>query len=187
VGHRRFAGAVLLVALSVAGCVKLDAGNHDSGVKSLLQVGSRLPDSLLTQSNGKMVRLNDPTGRVKLISIVPTLNTVISESQTRHISEALPALNGVIERVTVSAIGAEEQERFAKQATIQNMVFLSDAPHFAFGTATGLWLPKEQRLQRAVIVANRENVVQYFELVPTAQFPNYDRLYQVVRRTVAQP
>jgi thiol peroxidase len=133
------------------------------------------------------VRLNEPTGRVRIISIVPTLETLFSESQTRHISEALPTLSGAVERVTVSANSAEEQEGFAKRTTIRNMIFLSDAPHFAFGTATGLWVAKEYRLQRAVIVTNRESVIQYFEVLSTPQFPNYDRLYQVVRRLVAKP
>jgi len=187
VGHQSFVGIVLTLTLLIGGCVALDGGNQDSVATSLLKVGSRLPESLLTQSNGSTVRLSETTGRVKLINVVPTLKSLVSESQTRHISEALPALDGVIDRVTVSANTAEEQEWFARQAAIRNMTFLSDAPHFAFGTTTGLWLTKEHRLRRAVIVMNRENVIQYFEVVPTSQLPNYDRLYHAVRQLVPKP
>lgn len=187
VGHNHLTRIMLSMALSLGGCVGMDGANQGSVVKPRLEVGSRLPDSPLLKSNGSTVRLTDTTGRVKLISIVPTLETLIAGSQTRHLSEALPGLDGVVERVTVSANTGENQESFAKQTNIRNMIFVSDAPQFAFGTATGLWFKEERRLHRAVIVTNRENVIQYYEVIPETQLPNYDRLYQAVRKLAAKP
>lgn len=182
-------GSTPAVALSMAvvGCAGMSSGSQDSEVKPTVKVGTRLPDVPLTKSNGSVVRLTDTTGRIKLISIVPTLKTLVSESQTRHVSEALPALEGAVERLTVSTNAVEDQERFAKEAGIRNMTFFSDAPQFAFGAATGLRLPKEQGLHRAVIVADRENVVRYFELVPLSQLPNYDQLHHAVRKLAGKP
>jgi thiol peroxidase len=171
-----------IVSMVIAGCVGMDVRNHEPAFKPTLQVGARLPDVPLMGSNGTVVRLSDTTGRIKLISIVPTLTTAISESQTRHLSEALSVLGGEIERVTVSTNSVEDQHRFVRQTSIFNMTIVSDAPTFAFGTTTGLLMPAPPRLHRAVIVADRDNVIRYFQLVPLTSLPDYGPLYRVLRQ-----
>ncbi len=124
-------------------------------------------DAPLVAADGTVVRLTDSVGRVKLISIVPQLNTPVCDEQTHHVSERNEGLDRLAEIITLSTNSRDDQARFARKARISNIRFLSDAPAHAFGKQTGLLLPLYGILHRAVIVADEDNVVRYFQLVPT--------------------
>jgi thiol peroxidase len=158
------------------------AGNDN---QPTFKVGDRLPDATLIGFNGKSVRLTDMLSRVKLISIVPQLNTPVCDEQTHHFSEQNAGLDRTVEIITLSTNPFDDQAAFAKKARISNITFLSDAPSFEFGKRTGLLLPMYRILHRAVIVADAENVIRYVQLVPMGELPNFDAAYDAARRLAA--
>ncbi|NJN70786.1 MAG: redoxin family protein [Nitrospira sp.] len=148
-------------------------------------VGDRLPDATLIGFHGKSVRLTDTQSRVKLISIVPQLNTPVCDEQTHHFSEQNAGLDRTVEIITLSTNPSDDQAAFAKKAGISNITFLSDAPSFEFGKRTGLLLPTHRILHRAVIVADADNIIRYVQLVPMGDLPDFAAAYDAARRLAA--
>lgn len=183
VPSRLFVAALALVSVShlpvsfADGAVRPQQGGEPS-----LKVGDRLPEVFLTATDGRRVTFSDLGGRIKLISIVPQLNTPVCDEQTHHFSEQNGGIDQQVEIVTLSTNTSDDQARFAKQAKITNMRFLSDAPSREFGKETGLLLPSYGILQRAVIVADGDNVVRHLEVVPIGTLPNFDAAFAAVAR-----
>lgn len=176
---------IICLFVAISGVADVSAGSQNYAGEPTLKVGVRLPDASLTGSKGTAVRLTDTVGRVRLISVVPQLNTPVCDEQTHHFSEQNGGLDRMVDIVTVSTNTADDQSQFAAKADIRNVTFLSDAPELAFGRATGLLLPMHRILHRAVIVADRENIIRYFELVPMGQLPNFDGAFEAARKLAA--
>jgi thioredoxin-dependent peroxiredoxin len=158
------------------------AGNDN---QPIFTVGDRLPDATLIGFHGQPVRLPDTQSRVKLISIVPQLNTPVCDEQTHHFSEHNAGLDRTVEIITLSTNPSNDQAAFAKKARISNITFLSDAPSFDFGKRTGLLLPTHRILHRAVIVVAADNIIRYVQLVPMGELPDFDAAYDAARRLAA--
>ena len=151
-----------------------------------LEKGHPIPEVFLMGMGGEPISLDSLKGRVTLVSIVPQLNTPVCDEQTHRFSEQNEGLDEFITLVTMSTNTHSDQEKFAKEAKIHNMTFLSDAPGFQFGQKTGLLLDDIDILQRAVIVLDENSIIRYVEIVPMSQLPNFDQAYRVVRSLIAQ-
>ena len=140
--------------------------------KDVLQIGKPLPDSTLKQYGGPDIRLQDIKGKLKIISIVPQLNTPVCDEQTHRFSETNGGLDKALDIITISTNSAEGQYKFAQKAKIKNLIFLSDAPGFEFGNRTGLLNESFRYLKRTVLIADEENIIRYVDLVPGGGMPN---------------
>ena len=152
-----------------------------------IQKGQPLPDVTMIGTNGKEVSVNTLNGKVTLLSIVPQLNTPVCDEQTHRFSEQNEGLDEFISLVTMSTNTHIDQAKFSKEANIDNMIFLSDAPGFHFGRKTGLLLDDIDILQRAVIVLDEKSTIRYVEIVPMSQLPNFEQAYEAVRSLIGKP
>lgn len=146
-----------------------------------LERGHMLPNATLLGSGGTKVSLNDLKGRIKILSMVPQLNTPVCDEQTHRFSEQNGGLDKEVEIVTISTNTHDDQTHFADKANIHNLTFLSDDPDFDFGKKTGLLIPTHGILSRTVIVADQNNVIRYIENVPMIQLPNFENAYEAAR------
>ena len=112
------------------------------------------------------VNIAQPTGKVRIISVVPSLDTPTCDAQTHELSEKDPALANNIEMVTISMDLPFAQSRWARAAKVKNMTFLSDYKAAEFGTSTGLLIVPLHLLARSVIVTDKDGVVRYIQVVP---------------------
>ncbi|GJL62972.1 MAG: 2-Cys peroxiredoxin [Nitrospirales bacterium] len=152
---------------------------------STLEKGQTLPNARLVDKNGSHIHLNDFKGRIKILSMVPQLNTPVCDEQTHRFSEKNGGLDKDVEIVTISTNSFDDQAHFSDKADIHNVTFLSDSPDYDFGKTTGLLLPSHGILSRTVVVADQDNVVRYIEYVPMSQLPNFENAYQAARKLVA--
>jgi thiol peroxidase len=173
VGIASLAALVMFARASSGSAASSSAGSY-AGIK----VGDRLPDVLVISAGGKPVRLTDVGGPVKLISIVPQLNTPVCDEQTHHFSEQRGSLDPLVQVITLSTNSADDQAAFARKARIANITFLSDAPAYEFGRTTGLLLNPYKILHRAVLVVDRHNVIRYLQLVPIGELPNFEAAFE---------
>ncbi len=157
------------------------------GDQRLLERGHPLPSATVTGTDGKPVTLDSLQGKVTLISIVPQLNTPVCDEQTHRFSEQNGGLDQVMHFVTMSTNTSQDQAQFADKANIHNITFLSDAPHYHFGTHTGLLLEKFGILHRAVILLDAQGIVRYVEMVPMSRLPDFEQAYRVARSLLNQP
>ena len=146
-----------------------------------LEKGQPIPAVTLIGKDGESVSLDTLKGQVTLVSIVPQLNTPVCDEQTHRFSEQNEGLDEFIALVTMSTNTNTDQAKFAKEAKIHNMTFLSDAPDFHFGKKTGLLLDDVDILHRGVIVLDADSIIRYIELVPMTQLPNFEQAYRAVR------
>lgn len=131
-----------------------------------LQVGKTLPEVLLPGNDLVMVDLKSLRGKVTLVSVVPSLDTPTCEEQTHILSEKNAGLDKTANLVTISRDLPFAQKRFAKEAKISNILFLSDYREASFGKSTGLLIEENRLLTRAIFVLDREGIVRYLEIVP---------------------
>ena len=143
-----------------------------------------LPDAVLIGEKHAPVHLKALKGRVKIVSLVPQLNTPVCDEQTHRFSEKNEGLDRYLDIVTISTNSHDDQVVFAEKAGISNVTFLSDAPDFDFGKKTGLLHPMHQILQRAVLVVDERNIVRYIEIVPMSQLPNFAAVLTAARRVL---
>ena len=131
-----------------------------------IEVGKPLPSAVLTNGSLGPVNLADSKGKVKIINIVPSIDTKTCEEQTHQLSEKNGGLDKQVELYTVSMDLPFAQSRFAKEAKISNVTFLSDYKTGEFGKSNGLLVGPLHLLARSVIVTDKDNIVRYIQVVP---------------------
>lgn len=158
------------------------AGN---GVK----VGDALRDVNVAQNDLSLVNIAQTkgAGKVRIISVVPSLDTPVCEQQTHLLSERNKGLDKMVELITVSVDTPFAQKRFAAEAKIANVTFLSDYRGGEFGKTHGLFLDGPHILTRAVMVVDKTNTIRYLQITPeVAQLPDMEEALQFARRLVTE-
>lgn len=146
-----------------------------------IKVGDSLRDVKLAQPDLSMISINETKGKgkVRIISIVPSLDTKVCEQQTHYLSEKNKGLDRMVELITISIDTPFAQKRFAEEAKINNVTFLSDFRAADFGKAHGLLLKDPHLLSRAVMVVDKDNKVRYLQITPElAQLPDMDEAFR---------
>ncbi len=141
-----------------------------------VQVGEQAPEvTLATGMTASARLLADSAGKIRLVSVVPSIDTGICDAQTRRMNEEAARLGEQVVVLTVSADLPMAQSRWCGAAGVERVRMLSDHKEMAFGQAYGTWV-KELRLnQRAIFIIDAQNTVRYAEYVPEiAQHPDYD-------------
>lgn len=154
-----------------------------------IKVGDQLRRVRLTQTDLSPVNLTETAGKgkVRIISVVPSIDTTVCEQQTHHLSEKSKGLDKMVELITISIDTPFAQKRFAKEAKIDNITFLSDYRNVDFGRTYGLFLKDPHFLARAIIIVDPQNTVRYMQITPElAHLPDMDEAFQVARKLVTQ-
>ncbi len=171
----------------MAGIVALSCAPAAFGKDISLEKDHPIPTLSLMGKNGESIALDTLKGKVTLVSIVPQLNTPVCDEQTHRFSEQNEGLDEFITFVTISTNTHMDQAKFAEEAKIHNITFLSDAPGFHFGRETGLLLDDIDILHRAVMVLDADSIIRYIEIVPMSQLPDFEQAYRAVRRLLPKP
>lgn len=146
-----------------------------------VKVGEKAPDFKLVGTDMQPVTLSDSSGKVRLISVVPSLDTGICDAQTRRMNEEAGKLSDDVIVLTVSADLPFAQKRWCGAAGIDHVVCLSDHKDMNFGEAYGTHVDELRVEQRAIFVVDKDDVIRYAEYVPEiAQHPDYDAALEAV-------
>jgi thiol peroxidase len=150
-----------------------------------LRPGDRAPNFRLLDNDLNEVTLADSAGKVRLISVVPSLDTSICDLQTRRFNEEAANFGPDVVVLTVSADLPFAQKRWCGAAGVERVQTLSDHRDMNFGDTYGTHI-KELRLeQRAVFIVDREGIIRYAEYVPeVARHPNYDAALAALKELV---
>ena len=138
-----------------------------------LQVGDVAPDFLLMAPDLSLKSLKDFGKQTKVISVVPSVDTGICDTQTRRFNQELAERENTVV-VTVSADLPFAQARWCGAAGLEAAVTLSDYYDHAFGKAYGLLMEEWHLLARAVFVLDASNQITYVEYLDNVnEHPNY--------------
>ncbi|HEY7759059.1 MAG TPA: thiol peroxidase [Burkholderiales bacterium] len=142
---------------------------------SAVKVGVPLPAATLINGSMQPINIAEAKGKVRIINVVPSLDTPVCDAQTHELVEKDPALAEAIELVTVSMDLPFAQQRWARAAKVKNVTFLSDHRNGDFGMNNGLLIQPLRLLARAVIVTDKDGVVRYLQVVPeVTELPDMD-------------
>jgi thiol peroxidase len=160
-------------------------GNPLTLIGPELKPGDSAPDFTLMDQALKPVTLKDTGNRVRLISVVPSLDTPVCDAQTRKFNLAAADLPGV-DIITVSVDLPFAQTRWCGAFGVDKVKMLSDYKDVSFGANYGA-LIKELRIEsRAIFVLDRENKIRYVEYVKeVADSPNFDAALAAARNAMA--
>lgn len=140
-----------------------------------IKVGDQAPDFKVNKDLMTEVSLSDYAGKVKLISVVPSLDTGTCDAQTRRFNVEADKLGDDVVILTISVDLPFAQSRFCGAAGIDKVVTLSDYKNRAFGQAYGVLIKEIQLDQRAIFILDANNTVRYVEyLTEMKEHPNYD-------------
>ena len=147
-----------------------------------LSVGQSLPDLSLPDKTMNGIKLNSLKGKVAIVSVVPSLDTPTCDKQTHILSEENGGLDKDVALVTISRDLPFAQKRFAKNAKIGNVLFLSDYREAEFGKWSGLLIEESRLLARAVIVTDKNGIIRYLEIVSElSQLPDMKKVFAAAR------
>ncbi len=150
-----------------------------------IQVGDKLRSVHLAKGGLSLIDVTDTGGSVRLINVVPSLDTTVCEQQTHYLSEKNQGLDQQVTLITISVDTPFAQDRFAKGAGIKNIQFLSDFRSGAFGKTHGLLLEGPHLLARAVLVVDSHNVIRYLQVTPDlGHMPDMEKAFQIARSLV---
>jgi len=131
-----------------------------------IKVGEPMPSVTLTGAGLAPVNIADGKGKVRIINVVPSLDTPVCDAQTHELVEKDPTLASSVELVTISMDLPFAQARWGKAAKAKDMIFLSDYKNADFGNNTGLLIQPLHLLARTIIVTDKDGIVRYIQVVP---------------------
>ncbi|PYE87816.1 thiol peroxidase [Bacillus sp. 196mf] len=148
---------------------------------STLKVGDHAPHFEALTNNLSPVHLETYSGKVKLISVVPSLDTEVCDAQTRHFNQEVSHLENV-QFLTISADLPFAQNRWCGTQGMEHVVTLSDHRDLSFGKAYGVILKNLRLLTRAVFVIDSTDTIVYAEYVnEVTHHPNYAAALEAVK------
>ncbi|MEW4369051.1 thiol peroxidase [Paenibacillus kandeliae] len=157
-------------------------GNAITLIGPELQVGDKAPAFTISKNLLEQASLSDYAGQIKLISVVPSLDTGVCDAQTRRFNEAASELGEDVVILTISADLPFAQARWCGAAGVDRVVTLSDYRDNSFGKAYGVLIKEFVIDMRAIFVIDRDDVIRYVEYLPEmSEHPNYDQAIAAVK------
>jgi len=150
-----------------------------------VKVGSPAPDftlHLFKDGALKSITPADLKGKPTIISVVPSLDTPVCQTQTRRFNQELGALGDKINALTVSLDLPFAQNRFCGAEGITNLTSASDYQTRSFGENWGMLIEELKILARGTFVLDKDGKVIYAEQVKeVASEPNYEGALTALR------
>lgn len=158
-------------------------GNPVTLVGPELTAGDTAPDFTVLANDLSPVTLADTRGKVRIISVVPSLDTGVCDAQTRRFNEEAANLGDHVRVLTVSVDLPFAQKRWCGAAGIERVQTLSDHRDASFGTAYGVLIKELRLLARAVFVIDADDNLVHVEVVPeVTNHPDYEAAVEAAKR-----
>jgi thiol peroxidase len=147
-----------------------------------IKVGQKAPDFKMLTIDSTNVDLSQSKGKVRLLSVVHSLDTDVCDLQTQRFEqEAAKFKDVVIYAVSMDLPFA--QARYCGAHNIKNLKTLSDHREASFGHAYGVLIEELRLLSRAIFIIDQNDIVQYVEYVPeVTQHPDYNKAIEALKK-----
>jgi thiol peroxidase len=157
-------------------------GNPVTLVGHEIKVGGKAPEFTLIDNGLKPVSLANFGGKVKLLSIFPSIDTSVCSVQNHRFNKEASAFGDKVAFLAISNDLPFALKRFCGAEGITNLITLSDHRETDFGLKYGFLVKELRLLARGVVIIDKDDVIRYIEIVPEiAHEPNYDAALEVLR------
>ncbi|ASN04983.1 thiol peroxidase [Virgibacillus necropolis] len=142
---------------------------------SEIKVGDKAPNFTVLSNDLEEITLDNYKGKVKLISVVPSIDTGVCSKQTNRFNqEADEVANAHV--LTISMDLPFAQKRWRDENGVENLDILSDHRSGDFGEKYGVLIQELRLLARAIFVVDSDNTVRYVEYVQeVSNHPDYEK------------
>lgn len=157
-------------------------GNPMTLLGQPVKVGDAAPDFRVVDNGLQPVTLASGAGKVRLITVVPSLDTPVCDSMTRRFNQEAAQFPEQVEIYTVSLDLPFAQKRWCGNAGIERVKTLSDYQDRSFVLNYGLLIKELKLAARAVLIIDAKDRISYLQLVPevTAE-PDYTAALAAVK------
>jgi thiol peroxidase len=139
-----------------------------------LKPGDKAPDFQAVDESLQPVTLASTGQKVRLFSVVPSLDTPVCDMQTKRFNDEAAKLPNV-DIYTISMDLPFAQKRWCGAMGIDHVKMISDHKSGSFGEAYGTLIKELRILSRAIFVLGADNTIKYAEYVKeVGDHPNYD-------------
>ncbi|TCP52903.1 thiol peroxidase (atypical 2-Cys peroxiredoxin) [Tumebacillus sp. BK434] len=139
-----------------------------------VKVGDQAPNFTVLANNLSPVTLDDSKGTVRIISVVPSVDTGVCDAQTRRFNEEAANLTNTT-ILTVSVDLPFAQGRWCGAAGIDKVQTVSDHRDLSFGLSYGVVIKELRLLARSVFVIDSNDQIVHVEYVSeVTNHPNYE-------------
>lgn len=168
------------------------AGNPMTLLGPEIKVGQKAPDFKLVApydrvenfATAKKVEFAQSKGKVRLISVVPSLDTPVCDLQTQAFEEQAKTFENVA-FYTISMDLPFAQSRYCGLKNVSQMEVLSDYFDGSFGIAYGVLIKELRLLSRAIFIVDQNDTVKYVQYVKEiSQPPDYDAAMAALRSII---
>ncbi len=164
-------------------------GNPMTLAGEAVTAGQAAPDfAIHAFENGSMNTITkaDLAGKPTFISVVPSLDTPVCQTQTKQFNEQLGSLGDQVNALTISLDLPFAQNRFCGAEGITNIRSASDYQDRSFGNNWGMLIEELKILARGVFVLDADGNVAYAEVVnEVTEEPNYEAALQALNQLLA--
>ena len=149
-------------------------GNPLTVLGTQVKLGDKAKEFTLLKNDLSESTLDDYKGKIKVLNIVPSLDTGVRDAQTRRFNKELNDKDDVVV-ITISNDLPFAQGRWCGNAGLENAITLSAHKDEVFGNDYGVLIKELRLLSRTVIVLDKNDVVTYVEYVNEGtDHPNYE-------------
>ena len=160
----------------------LMGGNAITLVGPKLNVGDRAPEFTVLDNELLPRTLEDFRGKVKIFSVVPSLDTRVCDLQTKKFNEIAAELSDQVVILTISVDLPFAQKRWCGTEGVDRVITLSDHRDTDFGIKYGVLIKELRLLNRAIFLVDEKDIIRYSEIVEeNHNHPDYENALEALR------
>ncbi|HMM22274.1 MAG TPA: thiol peroxidase [Selenomonadales bacterium] len=149
-----------------------------------IKVGAKAPDFTVLSKEMAPVKLSDSNGKVRIISVVPSIDTPVCDMQTRRFNEEASRIEG-LQVLSVSVDLPFALAKYCAANGIANIETLSDHKELDFGLKYGFAIEELRLLSRGIVIVDKDNVVRYVQYVKeVTEQPDYDKALAAAKQLI---
>lgn len=148
-----------------------------------LKVGDKAPNFRVVANDLSPVTLADYSGKIKILSAVPSLDTPVCDTETRTFNKQAAELPESVVVLTISQDLPFAQKRWCGAAGIDRVQTLSDYQDRSFSQAFGVLIKELKLCTRAIYVIDANDTIRYIQIVPeVTSEPDYNAVLTAAKQ-----
>lgn len=157
-------------------------GNPFTLIGPEIKVGDTAPHFKLVGNDLGDIECSAYHGKVRVLSVAPSLDTPVCATQTRTFNQEATGLGDDVHIISVSLDLPFALARFCGAEGIDRVITGSDYKYRQFGEAYGVYLKELGLLTRAIFVIGKDDKISHVEYVSeVTSEPNYAAALDAVK------
>jgi len=150
-----------------------------------IKLNDKAPDFTVLNNSLGQVKLSDYKGKVKILSIFPSIDTGVCSKQNHTFNQEAGKLEKDIVILAISIDLPFALNRFCGAEGINNLTTLSDHKDLDFALKYGFLIEELRLLARGVVVIDKNDIVKHVEYVPEiGTEPDYNSALKIAKQCI---